>query len=188
MGDQGYTYCITDDSGHVKIGQAVRPHKRVVDLQTGNPRPLRLYGVIEGTHHERSLHSKYSHLRVCGEWFKATDEILSEFKIQDAEPYPVMLPEDSKGPIASDEDGVWLRCPQCPDASATVVQCYLDKRPASWAAKGYFAVLRLVCAAEDCGHMFELSFDYEIGSEVTVKKLVPSSCLITERPHDEPPA
>jgi Cdc6-like AAA superfamily ATPase len=71
-----------------KIGESNKPHKRVKNLQTGNPRRLFIYKIIECATKERAkamedmIHERYSHRRNRGEWFtlskKEVDEICQE--------------------------------------------------------------------------------------------------------------
>jgi hypothetical protein len=76
---QGYVYCITDGTA-VKIGYSLKPEARVAELQTGNPRPLRLLATQKGTEaDEKALHVRYLHLNVLQEWFRPTNKLLSEF-------------------------------------------------------------------------------------------------------------
>jgi hypothetical protein len=76
---KGYVYCITDGTA-VKIGYSLKPEARVGELQTGNPRRLRLLATVEGTPtDERNLHVKYLHLNILQEWFRPTKAVLSEF-------------------------------------------------------------------------------------------------------------
>jgi hypothetical protein len=66
---QGYT-------GPIKIGLADNVCKRITELQVGNPIELLLIAVIgpisrkEAEHLERSLHKKFKHKHIRGEWFK----------------------------------------------------------------------------------------------------------------------
>ena len=47
--DQGYVYCIAEydekgkETGYIKVGTAYEPEKRLAGLQTGNPRPLKIW-------------------------------------------------------------------------------------------------------------------------------------------------
>ena len=83
-GRQGYVYLITDGE-YLKIGYSVNPEKRVAELQTGNARPLRLLGKIEGTEaDERALHQKYIRNNVLQEWFHINGPLLQEFVNQPA--------------------------------------------------------------------------------------------------------
>lgn len=77
-----YLYFIVDEmSGAIKIGLSESPHHRITILQIGNPNPLRLLGVVEGDFKaERSLHRQWKHLRLQGEWFRATSELLAEVR------------------------------------------------------------------------------------------------------------
>lgn len=84
--DLRFVYFIGEANGPVKIGVAKDPVKRVRELQTGNPRPLRVERVIVGhTDTERLLHKMwepYSLVAVRNggrigtepgsEWFEAT--------------------------------------------------------------------------------------------------------------------
>jgi len=81
-------YFIADDfNGSVKIGFAIDLNKRISNLQTGNPRPLKLMGFIKTANKvddrkiEKALHKKYKNLHVSGEWFSVTpDQVLSEIQ------------------------------------------------------------------------------------------------------------
>ena len=66
------------ESGTVKIGRSNNPENRLAELQTGNPQKLVLYGVIYDVSHElkKRLHKLFDHLRINGEWFKLTDELI----------------------------------------------------------------------------------------------------------------
>lgn len=80
-GVPGYVYCIGEKgTKKVKVGYSTKPEARIAELQTGNPRVLRLIGKVRGTEaDERNLHRKYSDLNILQEWFKATPELLAEF-------------------------------------------------------------------------------------------------------------
>lgn len=86
-GKQGYVYCINEEHPggamrFVKIGYSTNPQARVAELQTGNPRPLRLQALKLGTvEDEAALHKKYIHLNVLQEWFRPTKELLLEFDL-----------------------------------------------------------------------------------------------------------
>jgi len=77
----------TDDSGSVvyfikagnvvKIGIAANADKRLRELQTANPHRLELLGTITGGRSkEMELHERFHHLRLSGEWFTASAELL----------------------------------------------------------------------------------------------------------------
>jgi len=56
--------------GPVKIGKAIRPLKRLGDLQTGNPEELHLRHVVPGDRAlEKQLHHPFREARIRGEWF-----------------------------------------------------------------------------------------------------------------------
>ena len=73
-----------------KVGESNKPLERVRNLQTGNPRQLYIYKVIECATKERAkaleeiIHQRLSHRRNRGEWFNVTkdeiDEICNEIQ------------------------------------------------------------------------------------------------------------
>ena len=68
-----YVYFIhAPESGVVKIGSAADPEKRLRELQTGCPTPLRLIGrsACPSDTAEKELHQKFTADRVRGEWFR----------------------------------------------------------------------------------------------------------------------
>lgn len=76
---KGYVYCISDGTA-VKIGYSLKPEARVAELQTGNPRRLRLLASMQGTPtDEKALHVKYLRHNLLQEWFRPTAKLLSEF-------------------------------------------------------------------------------------------------------------
>jgi rRNA-processing protein FCF1 len=66
------------ESGTVKIGKSSDPEKRLAGLQTGNSNRLFLYGVIRDVneYYENKLHKRFENIRLEGEWFKLTDELI----------------------------------------------------------------------------------------------------------------
>jgi hypothetical protein len=66
-------------SGAIKIGYTARdPQARLADLQTGCPHLLALLGSAPGTMvEERKIHERFTSLRLQGEWFSATLELLA---------------------------------------------------------------------------------------------------------------
>lgn len=87
QGKQGYVYCILETAPggamqYVKVGFSTNPAARVAELQTGNPRPLKLHAMKEGTlEDERALQQKYIKENVLQEWFRPTKELLLEFDL-----------------------------------------------------------------------------------------------------------
>lgn len=73
--------------GKIKIGRTKNDvMERLRALSTGSPCQLRLLGHIDGDHStERSLHQKFSHIRMDREWFHGTQELL-EFISKNAIP------------------------------------------------------------------------------------------------------
>ena len=68
----------SDELGAVKIGKSNNPMKRLSEIQTGNPYKLVLYRVVENVNedYEIRLHEILDHIRLEGEWFKLTDELI----------------------------------------------------------------------------------------------------------------
>lgn len=65
------------EAGAVKIGTAKSSVNRLRDLQIGCPMDLTLLREIPGgAEIERLLHGRFSDLRIRGEWFEYTDEML----------------------------------------------------------------------------------------------------------------
>jgi len=66
-----YLYFIqSHKTGHIKIGRAKDPHKRIRELQTGNGEELRLIAFFQGwAWRERYLHEHLKDFRLSGEWF-----------------------------------------------------------------------------------------------------------------------
>jgi hypothetical protein len=90
------------EDGPVKIGiTSSDPRKRVAQLQTGNPTPLRLRATISGDASiERHLHSKFGQLRLNGEWFEPDAAIFAAFAAAQNWPHdPVTLPPVTPGGI-----------------------------------------------------------------------------------------
>lgn len=79
--DKKYVYLIYSQSnGYFKIGYSKNPIKREQTLQAEEP-DISLLKIWEGDRAlEKSLHQKYSHLRVRGEWFELTILELFELK------------------------------------------------------------------------------------------------------------
>ena len=71
----GNVYFIRDGLGHVKIGLTKDVLQRKKELQTANPCELEIFYVMhldkyfDAQNIERALHKKFSHVRMCGEWF-----------------------------------------------------------------------------------------------------------------------
>ena len=67
-----------------KVGESNKPQERVKNLQTGNPRRLYIYRVIECATKQRAqamediIHKRYAHRRNNGEWFTLSKEEIDE--------------------------------------------------------------------------------------------------------------
>jgi len=78
--DSEFVYCIRDDADEVvKLGYSKDPTRRVKQLQTGSPRPLRFICAIPGGRDlEASLHQQLASQRISGEWFADSKGYLSD--------------------------------------------------------------------------------------------------------------
>lgn len=70
--------------GPIKIGRAVSTDARRRQLQTGNPRGLRVVQLYtldfdEAVEAERGLHDDLEERRMCGEWFNVGPEFITEY-------------------------------------------------------------------------------------------------------------
>lgn len=84
-GKQGYVYLIIEEHPggalkYAKVGYSTNPRARVAELQTGNPRPLSLHYMKEGTREdEAAIHQRHIRSNVLQEWFAITPELLFEW-------------------------------------------------------------------------------------------------------------
>ncbi len=63
------TYFIMESSTKlIKIGKSKDPERRIKDLQTSNPKELKLILEIEGDY-EKEFHNIFSGKRISGEWY-----------------------------------------------------------------------------------------------------------------------
>lgn len=75
----GYFVYFINDEEYTKIGIAGSISSRIKQLQTGNPRKLKVLFLIDGETQnksywiERKLHKSFSEKRVNGEWFRISE-------------------------------------------------------------------------------------------------------------------
>lgn len=63
--------------GPIKIGRSRSPLTRLQELQTGNAMQLRYCGAVEGgAALEQALHEHFASIRLTGEWFTPTPELV----------------------------------------------------------------------------------------------------------------
>lgn len=76
--EKTFVYFIVDwQRSAVKIGVSAKPDQRLREVQTGNPHPLELALIVPGGYAlERRLHQQYAPIRLRGEWFKLTQELV----------------------------------------------------------------------------------------------------------------
>ena len=65
------------NNGPVKVGRSCDVSSRMASLQTANPVPLRLLATVpeDETLTEASVHQRFCHIRLEGEWFEPTHEL-----------------------------------------------------------------------------------------------------------------
>ena len=72
-------FLASDATGHVKIGTTRDLDRRVAELTSASPTPLRLLGAIRGdVREERRWHRRHVAGRVGGEWFVLGPVLLAE--------------------------------------------------------------------------------------------------------------
>jgi hypothetical protein len=77
--DPMFTYiCVDRNNGLYKIGKSKSPKVRERTLQSEKP-SIEMLFTIKGEH-EKELHAKYHSKRVRGEWFRLTDDELSDIQ------------------------------------------------------------------------------------------------------------
>ena len=88
---RGYVYFIQADEV-IKIGYSLSPELRLGQLQVGSGQTLELIGIMDGTvMTERKIQKKFEHLRIRGEWFQATTELIEfidSVRLKPVEPTP----------------------------------------------------------------------------------------------------
>lgn len=76
-----YVYFITTEQPGfpIKIGVSESHRLRFSTLQIGLPYKVKVLAIVptEDGIFERRLHRKFDHIRLCGEWFEQTPELLS---------------------------------------------------------------------------------------------------------------
>jgi hypothetical protein len=74
------------EHGPVKIGVTDDVEKRLIGMQTGNHQPLVLIRLFEGgPNEERALHQRFADLRLNGEWFSFSKQMLGDVGLIDME-------------------------------------------------------------------------------------------------------
>lgn len=79
----GYVYAIrNDESQAVKVGFSASPFKRLCQLQTGSPAPLRILCAIPAFgSYEATMHNILASYRRHGEWFDDSDGSVSDLMV-----------------------------------------------------------------------------------------------------------
>jgi hypothetical protein len=64
--------------GPVKVGRSKDPWSRRDQLQTGNPKELRVLGCCFGNpEFENAIHQAFKDAHIRGEWFRSTEDLVS---------------------------------------------------------------------------------------------------------------
>ena len=77
---------VIQDGRYVKVGLAANPIDRMAQLQTGNPRPLRLLNVMESHDpcvHEKRIQDILVSRKASGEWYVVNDYIIDILTLAD---------------------------------------------------------------------------------------------------------
>jgi predicted GIY-YIG superfamily endonuclease len=78
-----YVYLIkSKESQHYKIGISTNPHKRILQLETGNSEQLQIIHIYRTFNYnsiEKALHNRFLYLKINREWFKFDVEIELNF-------------------------------------------------------------------------------------------------------------
>lgn len=78
MNDQIVYIVKAEDSGRIKIGITSNPVRRLALMQVGSPERLHLVGTAPGGRSvESRLHADLEGDRLHGEWFEATDRVIT---------------------------------------------------------------------------------------------------------------
>ena len=68
-------YCISDNEGYCKIGYSEYPFERLRQLQTGNPKQLKMFAICSGDLQlETKFHLELQAFSTNGEWFHFNTE------------------------------------------------------------------------------------------------------------------
>lgn len=74
-----WVYFIGGDIGAIKIGRAIRPKRRLMQLQMGSPIEISILAITEGgAELEAAYHSRFADTRLRGEWFARSPELMAE--------------------------------------------------------------------------------------------------------------
>lgn len=74
-----WVYLMEGENGLVKIGFAIDPVERLIQLQRASPMQLKLVLVIPGGRTmEAQLHHEFRHFRSRGEWYRLPQQIIRE--------------------------------------------------------------------------------------------------------------
>lgn len=78
----GFVYFIQgENGGAIKIGFSKNPDSRLRELQTSYPDMLKILCLVPGSYKaEKEYHENFKDIRLNGEWFKPTKELLKEIE------------------------------------------------------------------------------------------------------------
>ncbi len=115
-------------TGFTKIGYSERDvQRRLSAVQTGNPHPLHLLGVLEGEMpREKALHALFQSRRMEGEWFRLN---LNDLVALGVLPPNAKMPEHTLKGVAFGPAGATPPTPQSLPREPTVVQQHVHVTP-----------------------------------------------------------
>lgn len=154
-------FMLAEISGHVKIGKANDPIKRLAQLRTGSHEPLTLLGAIPGgVAEERRLHERFAVYRVRGEWFRGDEALMAEIRAI-LSPPPEVKPLFTPPPLT--EDGAII-CPCCGfDYASFTAPVFVPvgaKEDINWGPRGNLIVVKFY---GECGSEWEFCLGFHKG-------------------------
>lgn len=97
--EEGFVYFITDGDA-IKIGHATNVKKRLSSLQSGHSKRLTVLTTVSGcVMSEYSLHQRFAHLRISGEWFRPEPELADFIRELRDNPPEVPAPAPEPEPV-----------------------------------------------------------------------------------------
>lgn len=74
-------YFVQAETGQIKVGLALDVERRLAQIRTMSPVPIRLLAIVEGGRaQEHQYHKRFADHRLHGEWFNPHPDILAEIK------------------------------------------------------------------------------------------------------------
>lgn len=127
----GRVYFIRDGAA-IKIGFSDQVKRRLRGLQTGHHATLELLGSVSaGALDDLSIHARFAHLRIRGEWFRAEPELMAFIEeLRESGAYVAMTPKEQIKEVC--QGLVCLKRKH--DSPAVSVRCDLLRTRLQWLA------------------------------------------------------